>query len=254
MGVKNDMNNKTFFSLLREDSLSKDSKGLLDKFLSRCILYTSHYSLSNNATIQAEMPEATYVFGKEDWEKQGGVLRLNACPLEITAPVVQNKTVKFVKVEVYDISQTNLTPSISPWLNLTDEKKLALITTFCHQAKINVVIREFKAAYPSRIYYSAADRTFYLKKGTSAKAMTALLLKELFVWQMQNQKGMISDVAEKISSLSTFMIMQWLGDGNESINPRTKAEFYQLKDSYQNLKLTFEFGNRFKKALRKIIG
>ena len=248
------MNNKEFFSLLMEDSLSKDSKGLLDKFLSRCILYTPHYSLSNNAVIQAEMPEATYVFGKEDWEKQGGVLRLNACPLEITAPVVQNKNVKFVKVEVYDISQTNLTPSVSPCLNLTDEKKLALITTFCRQAKINVVIREFKATYPRRIFYSAVDRTFYLKKGTSAKAMAALLLKALFVWQMQNQKGLVPAVAEKIASISTYMIMQWLGDGSESISSTTKIGFYQLKDSYQNLKLGFEFGNRFKKALRKIIG
>lgn len=233
--------------------MSVESKGLLDKFLSRCILYTPHYSLSNNAVIQSKMPEATYVFGKEDWEKQGGVLRLNAYPLEITAPVVKSKNVTFVKVDVYDISQTNLSPSASPYLNLTDEKKLALITTFCIQAKINVVIKEFKASYPRSIFYSSTDRTFYLKKGISVKVMAATLLKELFVWQLQGQKGIPNDLASAISSLSTFMIMQWMGDGHEALSSRAKTDFYRFKDSYQNLKLGFEFGNRFKKALKKII-
>ncbi len=243
------MKNDHFFAEMQKDACNPNGKNLLEKFLIRCINYNPHYSLSNNARIIADSPNNTIVKSKEDWERDGAVLNFTACSIPILAP--KDKGIGgFVEVPAFDISQTNFYKP-QPIVAISEETQLALLTTFCKKAGLQIVIREFKITSAYNIFYK--DRVFYLRKGLPTKLHVSLLIKALIQWQLMAKENIPMQTSAYIADISSFMVMQWLGTEDKTIPYEIKKGFYSQKESYKNLNKAFFWAKRLRKTLKEIL-
>ena len=157
----------------------------------------NNYSFMNTIKIFTQFPDATLVFGKNDWEKRGRTVIDNPKGIKITAPIPKayNKKVKeivdgeevekevtvhynnYIDVTVYDVTETVGEPIPLQNKEIVGEDRFLFFEKLKEFSKFPIIEEEMTGT--KKGYFSPKKKLISLRKDLSINEKVSVLLHEL---------------------------------------------------------------------------
>ena len=144
------------------------------------------YSFMNIVKIFSQFPDASMVYGKNDWEKKGRTVIDNATEIKITAPIPKAYTKKikeivdynnYIDVVVYDISETVGEPIPLEDKEISGEDRFLFFEKLKAFSKWPIIEEEMTGTRKG--YFSPKNKLIALRKDLNMNEKISVLLHEL---------------------------------------------------------------------------
>lgn len=246
--------NSSYFQFVQTSMYSERS---LERLLEVCA--KNQYSLGNCAKALSQNPNIVAFRSKDDIEKDGGRILLDAKPIDVNAPFRTPTGTRFTSVKVFDLNQTSLG---IPKKNFREEDHLAIIALMARRACFEVEEHEFKPTFKQYIYFDKSCRKYWLKEGVGTDVQAMLLAKELILKKIgfenkklkeQGKKQINENTANCIAMTAAYIVETWLGGDIKKLPTPAKQGLCHGEGFYKNLSMAHSLAKRFIKSLSQLI-
>lgn len=211
----------------------------LEGFLQRAILMRQ-YSLQNVARILTQLPNATYVAGRQQYEELGAFVRNGATPIRICAPEGRSQKVRFVEVEVFDISQTTAhRKQTSP-----EDKHPAKMAKLAHKMGFSTRTCSMESSWKI-----VEKQVIFIKEGLPPAITAQLICQEMAYWQIWKEYPSLRNITKSLSIAVSYCVESALGGYIPNLAKEVKEDLRKGDGFYKNLNLILKSSKRILKAI-----